>query len=219
MTANTKSDETERPGTTGPKTQSVTEAMDAKAEIIPVGMEPERLDGPLKAGNSRQSQPQPDAADGAHGLAISNKSRCPPIHNPDGFYKYKNALEETRVFRELTMRTLRRAEINVWLAIHGCQHRGRAQIGQKRIAELAGIKGKRHVVDAIRGLRKKGLLEVIVKGRYRPNGVEEHGLASIYRVYPRPEPRLVELAQAEEQEEPGRIKGKETGVFQKRSPK
>ena len=219
MKANTRSDEIERPGTTGPKTQSVTETMDAKAEIIPVGMEPERLDGPQKAGNSRQSQPQPDAADGAHGRAFSNKSRRPVIRNPDGFYKYKNALEESRVFREITMRTLRRAEINVWLAIHGCQHRGRAQIGQKRIAELAGIKGKRHVVDAIRNLRKKGLLEVIVKGRYRPNGAEQHGLSSVYRVYPRPEPRLVELAQAEERVEPDRIESKETSVFQKRSPK
>ncbi len=219
MTANQISIETPRSGTAGPRTQPAMEAMASNADIIPVGREPERADGPNESRALRESHTHKDGAGGTHERAISDKSSRTPIRNPERFYKYKNALEESRVFRELTMRTLRRAEINVWLAIHGCQHLGRAQIGQKRIAELAGIKGKRHVVDAIRCLRKKGLLEVIVKGRYRPNGAEEHGLASVYRVYPRPEPRLLEKARAEEQEEPDPIAGKDMGAFEKRSPK
>jgi hypothetical protein len=196
------------------------EAMASNADIIPVGREPERVDGPNESRALHENNTRKDGAGGTHERALSNKSSRSPIRDPERFYKYKNALEESRVFREFTMRALkRRAELAVWLAIHGCQHCGRAQISQKRIAELAGIKGKRHVVNAIQGLRKKGLLEVVVKGHYRPNGVEEHGLSSVYRVYPRPEPRLLEKVRAEEQEEPGPIAGKDMGDFEKRSPK
>lgn len=117
----------------------------------------------------------------------------------------------------------RRAEITVWLAIHGCQHDGAAQISQKRIAKLAGIGGKRHVVNAIRGLRNKGLLEVLAQGRYRPNGAEEHGLSSVYRVYPRAEPRLLKLATdhhacQDSQTSPGGVGGVPGGVGAPKKP-
>lgn len=168
--------------------------------VIPVGQEPPRqLRG--EGDGVQAAMAQIPARGASSGRRAGGKRRDkdgntrPALRNPDGFYKYKNRLEESRVFRRETMRHLRRrAEITVWLAIHGCQHDGAAQISQKRIAELAGIEGKRHVVDAIKGLRAKGLLEVLAQGRYRPNGADEHGLSSVYRVYPRPEPRLLNPA-------------------------
>ena len=161
--------------------------------IIPVGQEPPRQ--PMRGADDTPKEPA--SRSGRQGKTTGRRSdkdrnTQAPIRNPDGFYAYKNRLDELRVFRKETMRTLkRRAELAVWMAIFGCQHHGRTQISQARIAELAGIKGRRHVVDAIHALREKGLLEVLVQGRYRPNGAEEHGLASVYRVYPRPEPRLL----------------------------
>jgi hypothetical protein len=168
--------------------------------VIPVGGEPPRQ--PRAEGDGGQTVlPELPVQGAAEGRRAGGKRRDkngntrPALRNPDGFYKYKNRLEELRVFRCETMRHLRRrAEITVWLAIHGCQHDGAAQISQRRISELAGIKNKRHVVEVIKGLRRKGLLEVLAQGRYRPNGAEEHGLSSVYRVYPRPESRLLNSA-------------------------
>ncbi len=174
--------------------------------VIPVGQEPAKAIGPqllnsgeVGAGAGYQGGRSSAGANARQRTGkVKDRYSRSGLRNPDGFYKYKNRLDELRVFRRETMRHLRRrAEICVWLAIHGCQHDGAAQISQKRIAELAGIRGKRHVVDAIRGLRDKGLLEVLSQGRYRPNGAEEYGLSSVYRVYPRPEPRLLKAAELE----------------------
>lgn len=167
--------------------------------VIPVGQEPppqRRGEGDGIPADARQADTGGDPAGARTRKTPRGKSRNsrPVLMNPDGFYKYKNRLDEQRVFRAETMRYLRRAEITVWHAIHGCQHNGAARISQKRIAELAGIKGKRHVVDTIKSLRAKGLLEVLSQGRYRPNGADGHGLSSVYRVYPRPEPRLLNPA-------------------------
>jgi hypothetical protein len=174
-----------------------------RGSVIPVGQEPRRQsrreDGNIAAPRAGRRTGRSQAKEQAGG--DSNSKALPPLRNPDGFYAYKNRLDEIRVFRKETMRTLkRRAELAVWLAIHGCQHDGRAQISQKTVAKIAGIQSRRHVGDAIRGLQEKGLLEVIVQGRYRPNGADDHGLSSLYRVYPRPEPRLLKtLAAGDEQ--------------------
>jgi hypothetical protein len=116
-----------------------------------------------------------------------------PIRNRHGFTQFKKAMQEIRAFRRETMRHLRRAEICVWQAIHECQGIDGAQVSQATIMKFTGIRSRRHVGEAIEDLADKGLLEVIVQGRYRPDGKGDHGLASIYRVYPRPEPRLVRL--------------------------
>ena len=171
--------------------------------VIPVGQEPPRRPTSDGAGAMPQKVSRGRGGYRGGGQATGkapdlDRINQPPIRDPDAFYAYKNRLDEVRIFREETMRHLRRrAEICVWLAIHGCQHDGAAQISQKRIAELAGIKGKRHVVDAVRGLRDRGLLEVLSQGRYRPNGADEYGLSSVYRVYPRSEPRLLKAAELE----------------------
>jgi len=114
------------------------------------------------------------------------------IKDPSRFFAYKNRLHELSVFTMETLKNLRRAEIAVWLAIHNCQAQGSARIGYTRIMEISGL-SRRHVGQAIKDLRRKGLLEVVFTGKYRPNGGDEHGLASIYRVYPRPEPRLLDV--------------------------
>ncbi|MFM8494214.1 MAG: hypothetical protein ACKOEM_01635, partial [Planctomycetia bacterium] len=162
--------------------------------VIPVGQEPPRQpraegEGAKAAVGARPAGGDPEGGEKTGRGRRKGGVSLPAIRNPDGFYKYKNRLDEIRVFRRETMRHLRRAEICVWEAIHNCQHDSAAQISQKRIAELAGIKGKRHVVDTIKSLRARGLLEVLAQGRYRPGGADGHGLSSVYRVYPRPEPR------------------------------
>jgi hypothetical protein len=159
------------------------------ADIIPVGEEPKRRLLPVESGKPHQSL---GGGAGGHAHETAKKPSRSPIRNQERFRAYKNALHEVRVFRRETMRHLRRAEICAWLAIHDCQGADGACISQRKIGEFAGIKGNRHVVNVIKALRQKGLLEVLVQGRYRPNG-PDHGIASVYRVYPRPEPRLVEV--------------------------
>jgi hypothetical protein len=175
-----------------------------RGRVIPVGGEPAWPE--VKVPSGSPEGPSNSAATARSETAPCRKPRSgkrQEIRDAPAFYAYKNHLDELRVFREETMRTLRRrAEVCVWLAIHGCQHDGAARISQQRIAEVAGIKGRRHVGKAIESLCRKGLLEVLFQGRYRPNGGDEHGLASVYRAYPRPEPRLLRLVQ----------QGSQTGV-------
>ena len=148
--------------------------------VIPVGQEP-----------SRESLPDVTAATRTRALGsrATGKGR-EPIRDPDGFYRYRNRLEEIRVFVMETQRNLKRSQIAVWLAIHNCQKRGAALIGQERISELSGT-SKKHVGLAIKALVAKGLLQVLFKGKFVRNGMEGSGLASRYRVYPKPEPRLL----------------------------
>ena len=82
------------------------------------------------------------------------------------------------------------------MAIHGCKGRDIARIGYAKIKEIAGISSQRHVSEAIRSLVDRGLLEVVHRGRYRPNG--DGGMASEYRAFPTPEPRLLEAAKRAE---------------------
>lgn len=172
--------------------------------VIPVGQEPPRRPTSDDAGAIPQEVSRGRGGGRNGGQATGkapdlDRKNQPLIRDPDAFYAYKNRLDEIRIFREETMRKLTRAEICVWLAIHGCQHDSAAQISQQRIAELAGISGKRHVGKAIELLCNMGLLEVLSQGRYRPNGPNGHGLSSVYRVYPRPEPRLLRRAECEQQ--------------------
>lgn len=171
-------------------------------EIIPVGQEPrQRSETNSPSDSTGTSRPSTgNSGNGAEGDAPRSPGRRKggsgqrgPIRNPDAFNGCKKQLAEQRIFRTETMRHLRRAEICVWQAIHGCQGKEGARIGQQRIAELSGIKGKRHVGEAIEDLCLKGLLEVLVTGRFRPNGADGYGLASRYRAYPRPEPRLARI--------------------------
>jgi hypothetical protein len=195
--------------------------------IIPVGQEPPRQptvgDGSVRA--SAAGAPAGNRRGASRRAADKNKRIRADIRNPDGFYKYKNRLDEFRVFRAETMRTLRRAELAVWLAIFGCQHHGSAQIGQRKICEITGIKKRDHVSKAVKSLRQKGLLEVVLQGRYRPNGAEEHGLSSVYRVYPRAEPRLLKKADEEAAGDdknscPGLVVGEpKGGVTKNRKPR
>lgn len=180
--------------------------------VIPVGREPPRQ--PLVDHGNQQ------AATTGHKQAASQPGRTPRdkdrktrplLRNPEGFYKYKNRLDEIRVFREETMRHLRRAELSVWLAIHGCQHRGSAQISQARIAEIAGVR-RQHVGKAVKNLCEKGLLKVLVTGRYKPNGTEGHGLSSVYRAYPRPEPWLLKSVLPDGEGGPGVGGGADSGA-------
>lgn len=172
--------------------------------VIPVGQEPPRRPASDGAGAmpqkvSRGRGGYRGGGQATHKAPDLDRKNQPPIRDPDAFYAYKNRLDEVRIFREETMRKLTRAEICVWLAIHGCQLDSAAQIGHRRIAEVAGIKGRRHVSEAIKRLGNMGLLEVLSQGRYRPNGAEGDGLSSLYRVYPRPEPRLLKRAECDQQ--------------------
>ncbi len=165
------------------------------AGIIPVGEEPRRL--------PKQQILQEEGHTylrKSHGPNTGEQAGCTPnavshgrVRNRHGFTQFKKAMQEIRAFRRETMRYLRRAEICVWQAIHECQGIDGAQVSQETLMEFTGIKSRRHVGEAIEVLADLGLLEVLVQGRYRPNGRGDHGLASIYRVYPRPEPRLARL--------------------------
>ncbi len=130
---------------------------------------------------SRQNR----AGQGGHGKRLKDR---------EAYLSVKKSMQDQRIFRRETMRHLRRAEICVWLAIHGCHGREGARIGQRKIGDLAGIKGRRHVGDAIKDLCRKGLLEVLEEGRYRSNGDDDGGLASVYRAYPRPEQHLASVS-------------------------
>lgn len=166
--------------------------------IIPVGQEPDRQ--VEHGGDGRRELPESEGTGGgpspnaASDRKVVAKKRGPSGSggkNPGRFYRGRSRQDEVRIFTQETMHMLRRAEITVWLAIHNCQVDGAARISRTRIAQLAGT-SERHVSLAVKSLAQRGLLEVLFKGRYQPNGSSGHGLAAIYRVYPRPEPRLLE---------------------------
>ncbi len=178
-------------------------------DIIPVGEEPRLCEDTHNTPTSGTGAAFGDSGTVSEGLPGSQRPRKDsngqrrPIRKPEAFYACRNQLIEQGIFRSETMRHLRRAEICVWQAIHGCQGKEGARISQQRIAELAGITSKRHIGEAIKALCDKGLLEVLSKGRYRPNGADGFGLASRYRAYPRPESRLARIALEKPKRRPG----------------
>jgi hypothetical protein len=105
-----------------------------------------------------------------------------------------------RVFTLETAGTLRRAELVVWLAIFNCEFQGLAEIGYTRLCTITKL-SRRHVGKAVASLEAKGLLEVVIRGRFQPprkhrpdqetangaNGAVSSGQASVYRIYARPE--------------------------------
>lgn len=161
-------------------------------EIIPVGQEP-----PSQPSAADQSASEPGEMNASGlvaavsvGAALGGRSgsRAKKVRNPEGLKQYKSALEEKQVFVQVTMRNLKRAEIAVWFAIHGCKGRDTARISVARIKEIAGIKGQRHVTGAIQSLVQRGLLEVVSRGGFRPNGYGGAGVTNVYRIYPTAEP-------------------------------
>lgn len=194
MTTNSR-EKTDQANPTTEKSLFASASTREPAGIIPVGEEPRRR--PVQ---------QTQHEEGCTLLRKSGSSRtgeqagCTPnaasrgrVQNRPGLTQFKKAMQDIRAFRRETMRHLRRAEICVWQAIHECQGIDGAQVSQETLMEFTGIKSRRHVGEAIEDLADKGLLEVLVQGRYRPNGKGDYGLSSIYRVYPRPELRLARL--------------------------
>lgn len=160
--------------------------------VIPVGQEPPPLlelaaDGVAGPDHARSGSAKNAGVGSGESKRRTDRAR---IRNPEGLRAYRNALQDVRVFRGETMRHLRRAEIAVWLAIHGCQGREGARITYTRLAEITGT-SRKHVGKAIGSLKRRGLLEILETGRFRPGSNGESGSASRYRVYPSPEPRLV----------------------------
>lgn len=88
-------------------------------------------------------------------------------------------LKMVRNFVMFSLRHLRPAEVNVWLAIFNCEYDGEAQIGYERLAELTG-RSTKHVGKAVRDLMAKGLLVRKVKGKFRAGN--DKRLSSIYRL-------------------------------------
>lgn len=98
----------------------------------------------------------------------------------------KARLKTLRNFVSFSLRDLRPAEVNVWLAIFNCAYDGEAQIGYDRIAELTG-KSKKHVGKAVNALIAKGLIERKQLGKFRPG--RNKGLSSIYRIHGQVKPK------------------------------
>lgn len=165
------------------------------AQVIPVGQEPPVLRELLAGHMSGSNVVQPPRAAQRHGRphTVSRGGHGPATRDHDGLRVYKNALHESQVFGRETMRHLKRSEVVVWLAIHGCQGKDSATISYDRLVEITGT-SRKHVGGAIKSLRKRGLLEILEKGRYRP-GVNNSGRASRYRVFPKPQARLLPPAE------------------------
>jgi hypothetical protein len=155
--------------------------------VIPVGHEPERqchdVHGDVHGGGQGlASRGGPVVAAVSIRPQASPATRRPTVN--------QSRAKAIRIFTQETMRGLRRSEIAVWLAIHNCEVDGAARISQDRLVELSGT-SKRHVGEAVRSLAERGLLEVVFRGRYRPNCSVGHGMASKYRVFASPQSRLL----------------------------
>ena len=170
-------------------------------EIIPVGHEPRRHPCP-GVGEHREAAGRKIAPPDGVLKPDPREKGSRNLRNPKKFFGLKDRINRLRVFTVETMGTLRRSEMRVWLAIFNCEFNGLAQIGYSRLCEVTKL-SRKHVGTAVASLEAKGLLEVVVRGRYRPsrggdvNGhtqahgnasgrASDAGLASIYRIHPRP---------------------------------
>ena len=161
-------------------------------DIIPVGQEPRRQKTPGEdvhrgAATRKIAAPEPMNKKSIKTTKGGN------LHSPKNFFSLKDRAENLRIFTQETMGTLRRAELVVWLAIFNCEFKGVAQIGYNRLVEITGT-SKRHIGSAIKSLEKRGLLEVVFRGSYRPNQGHANagsGISSTYRLHPRPAMHLI----------------------------
>jgi DNA-binding transcriptional ArsR family regulator len=172
----------------------------AGPEIIPVGQEPRRQ-LPAHGGDHREAAAR-KIIPGDAVMSNQRKKGRRNLRDPSKFFAVKDRLNALSIFTLETMGTLRRSEIRVWLAIFNCEFEGLARIGYSRLCEITRL-SRRHVGTAVKSLEEKGLLEVVFRGRYRPNrsragdgckasdragGVKgkDNGLASCYRTHARP---------------------------------
>jgi hypothetical protein len=170
-------------------------------EIIPVGHEPRRHPCP-GGGDHREAAGRKIAPPDGVLKPDPRAKGSRDLRNPKKFFGLKDRLDTLRIFTLESMGTLRKSEIQVWLAIFNCEFNGLAQIGYSRLCEVTKL-SRRHVGKAVASLESNDLLEVVVRGRYRPSRSEavgggkpgsgaadsrssEAGLASTYRVQPRP---------------------------------
>ncbi len=172
----------------------------AHSEIIPVGHEPRRHPS-RGVGEHREAAARKIAPAEAVLKPDPRAKGSRNLRNPKKFFGLKDRMNKLRIFTVETMGTLRRSEIRVWLTVFNCEFDGQAQIGYSRLCEVTKL-SRKHVGTAVASLEAKGLLEVVVRGRYRPSRggsvsghtqadgnansrVSDAGLASIYRIHPR----------------------------------
>jgi hypothetical protein len=150
--------------------------------VIPVGAEFDHADG----GSIARSSEQPEiGGEISHGPRRSDRARRERPSAPRT-QPVKVALQLHREFVMHAMAGLRRASIAVWMAMFNASRLGTVEIGQRRLAEVAGL-GLRHVGEAIRELEGYGLVVVERRGRYRAGG----GETSAYRIFGTPT-RMIE---------------------------
>lgn len=173
-----------------------------QSQIIPVGQEPRR--------QCRVSTSAVDAEDNTV-IGSPAKSHQEPAASVGKFktrsYRsgrsakslLKDRANTLRVFTVETMGDLTKAEIRVWLAIFNCEFGGRAEIGYSRLRKITKL-SRRHVGKAVKSLQRRGLLEVVLRGRFQPprkhqptientpqaKGTVCLGQPSVYRIYASP---------------------------------
>jgi|ERR1700724_2367378 len=85
-------------------------------------------------------------------------------------------------FVDFSMKELTPVEIKVWLVIYRNSKEGTARVSQRQIMRWAGC-GLRHVNAAIKKLESKGLLKIVVLGKFlRKKDGKVEGYSSRYRV-------------------------------------
>lgn len=75
---------------------------------------------------------------------------------------------------DLRLRELPRAELAVWLILYRDERGGLSRTSHADLARRGGL-STRAVVDAVKGLRRRGLLETVRRGRLNV-GVSAHRL-------------------------------------------
>ena len=116
-------------------------------EIIPVGHEPRRHPCP-GGGDHREAAGRkiapPDGVLKPDRRAKGSRN----LRNPKKFFGLKDRMDTLRIFTLEAMGTLRKSEIQVWLAIFNCEFNGLAQIGYSRLCEVTKL-SRRHVGKAV----------------------------------------------------------------------
>lgn len=153
-------------------------------EIIPVGEEPP-WEEPMVV-------PATQAVAGSQSVSQREKAASPKKGTgmPRGDHrgsktKLKDRANTLRVFTVETMGNLRKSEIRVWLAIFNCEFKGLAKIGYSRLQEITQL-SRKSVGQAVKSLVNKGLLRVVVRGRFKPSPTTGSlGQPSVYKIFPR----------------------------------